>query len=300
MAHLAALSTSNADASHIDVGFVRFLKRIHKMPMLSSDEELNLTRHYAQFKDPASAQKIVNSHLKLVSRIAVSYSGYGLAINDLVAEGTIGLMRALDKFDPESGNRFSTYAQWWIKSSINEYVIKSWSMVRIGTTAAQKKLFFNLRRMKNELMLHSQDKYLSNGQIIAIANELNVKPDEVSEMEQRMSGNDMSLNMPLAEGENDEWQDLILDDAENHEEKFVEKETVIHKQQLLRQGMSKLNDREREIFIARRLQSRAQTLDELSQIHHISKERVRQIDNQAFNKVQHFMLQKAKSDKLVL
>jgi len=187
MAHLAALSTSNADASHIDVGFVRFLKRIHKMPMLSSDEELNLTRHYAQFKDPASAQKIVNSHLKLVSRIAVSYSGYGL-----------------------------------------------------------------------------------------------------------------SLNMPLAEGENDEWQDLILDDAENHEERFVEREAAVHKQQLLRQGMSKLNDREREIFIARRLQSRAQTLDELSQIHHISKERVRQIDNQAFNKVQHFMLQKAKSDKLVL
>ena len=299
MGNLAAFSQSNRDIQHIDVGFIRFLKRIHKMPMLSAEEESALTQHYKQFKDAASAQKIVNSHLKLVSRMALAYSGYGLAVNDLVSEGIVGLMKALDKFDPDSGNRFSTYAQWWIRASINEYIIKSWSMVRVGTTASQKKLFFNLRRMKKEMLMDNQDQYLSNENIEEIANELEVKPSEVIEMEQRMNGHDLSLNAPIEDAEGDEWQDIILDDKIGHEEALVESETTRKKRELLELGLSYLDDRERLIIMERRLVDKPKTLEELSSIHNISRERIRQIEVQAFKKMQSSMTRKATESRLV-
>ena len=292
------LSQSNKDVQHIDVGFIRFLKRVHKMPMLSPEEELVLTRHYKSNKDPASAQKIVNSHLKLVSRIAVGYSGYGLSINDLVAEGSLGLMKALDRFDPESGNRFATYAQWWVKAAINEYIIKSWSMVRIGTTAAQKKLFFNLRRMKKELLRDADKQYLDKQDINFIAEKLQVKYDEVVEMEQRMIGNDMSLNAPLETDETDEWQDLIMDDRENHEEKYVNDELSTKKLKLLAEGLDYLDERERLILIDRQLLSKPKTLEELSAIFNVSRERVRQIEVQAFKKIQAAVVRKAAEVRL--
>jgi RNA polymerase sigma-32 factor len=278
-------------------GLSNYLVRIKKFPMLSSDEEYMLAKRWRDRGDLKSAEKLVTSHLRLVAKIAMGYRGYGLPVGELVSEGNIGLMKAVKKFNPEKGFRLATYAMWWIKASIQEYVLRSWSLVKIGTTTAQKKLFFNLKKLKNQIAPRSEND-LKKEHVDEIANRLNVSNEEVVSMNRRLSGQEKSLNVLLGEG-GDEWQDWLTDKSMDQELKTSQNQEFKQRQNLLEESIHILNDREKEILYARRLSDKPATLDKLSKKYKISRERIRQIENKAFDKLQKCMLSAAKSKNLL-
>ena len=281
---LPTLVENTSYPSMVD-GLTRYLAEIRKFPMLEPDEEYMLAKRWQEHQDPKAAERLVGAHLRLVAKIANGYRGYGLPVIDLIAEGNVGLMQALRKFDPEKGFRFSTYAMWWIRANIQEYVLHSWSLVKIGTTAAQKKLFFNLRRLKGQ-MQELDEPIISDQTIKDIALELNVSEDEVIDMSRRISGPDQSLNVPLKAEGLDEWQDWLVDDESTHEMKFMERDENKRKNSLLETALQSLNERERRIIQERRLKEPPTTLEALSDSLGISRERVRQIEHRAFEKIQ--------------
>ncbi len=269
-----------------DGNLSKYLSRIRSFPMLEEDEEYMLAKSWSERDDVEAAHKLVTSHLRLVAKIAMGYRGYGLPLSDLISEGNIGMMHAVKKFDPERGFRLATYAMWWIKASIQEYILRSWSLVKIGTTAAQKKLFFNLRRLKGKIdAIDGGD--LKPEQVTYIADTLEVAETEVISMNQRMSGGDKSLNTPMASNIDGggEWQDWIEDDRENQEVEFAEREEFEAQYSVMKEALESLNPREQRIIHARRLTEPALTLEELSEEFNVSRERVRQIEVRAFEKL---------------
>ena len=269
-----------------DGNLSKYLSRIRSFPMLEKDEEYMLAKSWSERDDVEAAHKLVTSHLRLVAKIAMGYRGYGLPLSDLISEGNIGMMHAVKKFDPERGFRLATYAMWWIKASIQEYILRSWSLVKIGTTAAQKKLFFNLRRLKGKIdAIDGGD--LKPEQVTYIADTLEVAETEVISMNQRMSGGDKSLNTPMASDIDGggEWQDWIEDDRENQEVEFAEREEFEAQYSVMREALESLNPREQRIIHARKLTEPALTLEELSEEFNVSRERVRQIEVRAFEKL---------------
>ena len=275
-----------------------YLQQIKKFPMLSQKEEISLARKWISKGDTAAAHKLVTSHLRLVARIAMGYKGYGLPITELISEGNIGLMQAVKKYDPEKGFRLSTYAMWWIRAAIQEYVLKSWSLVKIGTTAAQKKLFFNLKKIKNQLTSYNNGS-LKPDQVREIAERLDVSESEVSDMEGRISGTDYSLNAVVSEDGESEWQDWLVDEDADQEVKLAEKEELSKRRNLLTKAINILNEREQQIIHARKLSETPKTLEELSKSYKISRERVRQIEEKAFAKLQLEMVNLAKETRLL-
>ncbi|MDE1901351.1 MAG: RNA polymerase sigma factor RpoH [Alphaproteobacteria bacterium] len=265
-----------------------YLRDIRKFPVLEANEEYMLAKSWKEHGDLQAAHKLVTSHLRLVAKIAMGYRGYGLPLSDLIAEGNIGMMQAVKRFDPDRGFRLSTYAMWWIRAAIQEYILHSWSLVKIGTTAAQKKLFFNLRRLKGE-MKAIDDGDLSQEQVHEIAQRLDVAEEEVVNMNRRLTGGDQSLNAPLSrDGEGDgEWQDWLVDTAEPADIRMGAREELSGRQKLLATAMEGLQPRERDIIVARRLSENPATLEDLSQKFGVSRERVRQIEVRAFEKLQH-------------
>ena len=278
-------------------GLSAYLDQIKKFPMLDAEEEYMLAKNWKTTGNIKSAEKLVTSHLRLVAKIAMGYKGYGLPVNEMISEGNIGLMQAVKKFEPEKGFRLATYAMWWIKASIQEYILKSWSLVKIGTTAAQKKLFFNLKKLKNQIAPQSEGD-LKQEHVDAIANKLDVSKDEVVSMNRRLSGKEFSLNAPVGE-DGDEWQDWLVDKELDHDLKFAHQEEMEQRKDLLKDSIQVLNIREKEILYARRLNDNPSTLEELSKKYKISRERVRQIENKAFEKLQKQMLLLAKSKNLL-
>lgn len=275
-------------------GLSRYMQEIRKFPMLEPNEEYMLAKSYLEHDDRDAAHKLVTSHLRLVAKIAMGYRGYGLPIGEVVSEGNVGLMQAVKKFDPERGFRLATYAMWWIKASIQEYVLRSWSLVKMGTTANQKRLFFNLRKAKSRIQA-LDDGDLNPDQVAQIATQLGVSEEEVTSMNRRMAG-DASLNAPIkaAEGESGEWQDWLEDESESAEQILVQQDELESRREMLADAMSVLNEREQRIFMARRLEENPITLEELSGEFDISRERVRQIEVRAFEKVQKAMVASAK------
>ena len=267
-------------------GLNRYLAEVRRFPMLEPQEEYMLAKRYAEHEDTQAAHKLVTSHLRLVAKIAMGYRGYGLPIGEVISEGNVGLMQAVKKFDPERGFRLATYAMWWIKASIQEYILRSWSLVKMGTTANQKRLFFNLRKVKGRIQA-LEDGDLKPEQVSEIATTLNVSEEEVISMNRRLSG-DASLNAPIkaSEGESGQWQDWLVDDSESQEDMLVEQDELENRRSMLSDAMDVLNERERRIFEARRLRDDPITLEELSGEFDISRERVRQIEVRAFEKVQ--------------
>ncbi len=267
-------------------GLNRYLDEIRKFPMLEPQEEYMLAKRYQEHDDRKAAHKLVTSHLRLVAKIAMGYRGYGLPIGEVVSEGNVGLMQAVKKFDPERGFRLATYAMWWIKASIQEYILRSWSLVKMGTTANQKRLFFNLRRLKSKIQALDEGD-LKPEHVSEIATKLNVSEEEVISMNRRLSG-DASLNAPIkaSEGDSGQWQDWLVDDHDNQEEILIEQDELESRRALLANAMSVVNERERRIFEARRLSEDPVTLEDLSTEFDISRERVRQIEVRAFEKVQ--------------
>lgn len=263
----------------------RYLSGIRKFPILEPQEEFMYAKNWAEREDTESAHKLVTSHLRLVAKIAMGYRGYGLPLGELISEGNVGLMQAVKRFDADRGFRLSTYARWWIKASIQEYILHTWSLVKIGTTAAQKKLFFNLRKLKGQLQAIDEGD-LSPENVQKISERLNVSETEVVNMNRRLAGPDNSLNAPLrAEGDG-EWQDWLVDDSANQEEVLGDQEELAGRRKLLANALTGLNDRERHIFVERRLTEGPKTLEDLSEEYNISRERVRQIEVRAFEKVQ--------------
>ncbi|WP_334174197.1 RNA polymerase sigma factor RpoH [Pseudoxanthobacter sp.] len=266
-------------------GLSRYLDEIRRFPMLEPQEEYMLAKRYQEHADPAAAHRLVTSHLRLVAKIAMGYRGYGLPIGEVISEGNVGLMQAVKRFDPDKGFRLATYAMWWIKASIQEYILRSWSLVKMGTTASQKRLFFNLRKVKGQIQA-LDDGDLRPEQVEQIARKLGVSQEDVVSMNRRLSG-DASLNAPIrADSESGEWQDWLVDDSTNQEELLAESEEMESRKKLLSQALGVLNDRERRIFEARRLTDEPVTLEELSGEFGVSRERVRQIEVRAFEKVQ--------------
>ena len=274
-----------------------YLQQIKKFPMLEAKEEYMLAKSWRDRGDIRAAQKLVTSHLRLVAKIAIGYKGYGLPVSELVSEGNIGLMRAVKKFDPEKGFRLATYAMWWIKASIQEYVLRSWSLVKMGTTTAQKKLFFNLKKLKNQLAPMSEGD-LKKEHVKEISKRLNVKEEEVVSMNRRLAGKEQSLNAKIGEGD-DEWLDWLSDNSLDQELRVSQNQEMRAKKELMNKSMDILNEREKEILTARRLSEEAVTLDELSKKYKISRERVRQIETKAFEKLQTTMLNATKSNNLL-
>ena len=274
-------------------GLSRYLREIRRFPILTKEEEFQLAKDWLDHGDVESAHKLVTSHLRLVAKIAMGYRGYGLPVSELISEGNIGMMQAVKRFDPDRGFRLATYAMWWIRAAIQEYILHSWSLVKIGTTAAQKKLFFNLRKLKRQLKAIDEGD-LPPETVATIADRLNVPEHEVINMNRRLAAPDHSLNAPLrADGENDaEWQDWLEDPTPNQEVEITEADELSHQRRMLESAMSELNERERHIFTQRRLIEEPMTLEELSQIYKISRERVRQIEARAFEKVEHSIEQK--------
>jgi len=262
-----------------------YLQEIKRFPILTAEEEYMLAKRYKEHGDAEAAHKLVTSHLRLVAKIAMGYRGYGLPVTDLISEGNVGIMQAVKKFDPEKGFRLATYAMWWIRAQIQEYVSHSWSLVKIGTTAAQKKLFFNLRKLKNQLE-SIDDGSLSPENVREIANRLNVKEAEVKDMEGRFFSGDQSLNVQIGHEANTEWQDMIVDDSEAQDKVFEKKDEYLHRKKLFNEALKILNPREKEIIKLRRLRDKPKKLEELSQQFNISRERVRQIEEKAIEKLQ--------------
>ena len=278
-------------------GLGEYLAQIKKFPMLDAEEEYLLAKNWKNTGNVKSAEKLVTSHLRLVAKIAMGYKGYGLPLNEMISEGNVGLMQAVKKFEPEKGFRLATYAMWWIKASIQEYILRSWSLVKIGTTTAQKKLFFNLKKIKNQIAPKTEGD-LKNEHVAEIAKKLDVREDEVVSMNRRLSGKEKSLNAQIGE-DGDEWQDWLVDKEMDHELKFAQNEEMEQRKDLLKESIKILNDREREILFSRRLNDEPKTLEELSKLYKISRERIRQIENKAFEKVQKYMLNSAKSKNLL-
>ena len=274
-------------------GLSRYLQEIRKFPMLEPDEEFMLAKRYKEHEDPAAAQKLITSHLRLVAKIAMGYRGYGMPISEVISEGNVGLMHAVKRFEPDKGFRLATYAMWWIRAAIQEYVLRSWSLVKIGTTAAQKRLFFNLRKVKGQIAA-LDDGSLHPDQIKQIATTLQVSEEDVVSMNQRLGG-DASLNAPMRADEGtSEWQDWLVDDTPDQEESLGESEEFKERMGLLANAMGDLNEREKAIFQARRLQENPATLEELAQEYNVSRERIRQIEVRAFEKVQDKVQQQAR------
>ena len=278
-------------------GLSEYLIQIKKFPMLEREEEYMLAKNWRNRGDIKSAEKLVTSHLRLVAKIAMGYRGYGLPVGEMISEGNVGLMQAVKKFDPEKGFRLATYAMWWIKAGIQEYILRSWSLVKMGTTTAQKKLFFNLKKLKNKIAPRS-DGDLKDEHVTEIANRLAVKKDEVISMNRRLSGQELSLNAPVGE-DGDEWQDWLADKSMDQELSFAHNEEMKQRKDLLKNSLEILNQREREILNYRRLVDQPITLEKLSRKYKISRERIRQIENKAFEKIQKHMLNAAKSKNLL-
>jgi RNA polymerase sigma-32 factor len=290
---IAKLPTIAADSG----GLVRYLEEIRKFPMLEPEEEFMLAKRWQEHGDTEAAHRLVTSHLRLVTRIAMGYRGYGLPIGEVISEGNVGLMQAVKRFEPEKGFRLATYAMWWIRASIQEYILRSWSLVKMGTTAAQKKLFFNLRRMKGQIKA-LEDGDLRPEQVKKIATTLGVPEDDVISMNRRLGG-DASLNAPVradTEGSG-EWQDWLVDEAPDQEERLVESEELSQRKAYLEKAMGTLNERERRIFEARRLTEEPATLEDLSEEFGVSRERIRQIEVRAFEKVQAAVQKAARRDE---
>ena len=282
-----------------DGGLSRYLTEIRKFPMLPKDEEFMLAQRWKEHQDSEAAHKMVTSHLRLVAKIAMGYRGYGLPIGEVISEGNVGLMQAVKKFEPDKGFRLATYAMWWIRASIQEYILRSWSLVKMGTTAAQKKLFFNLRKAKSQIEAF-QDGDLRPDQVSAIATKLGVLDSEVISMNRRLSGPDASLNAPLRSDSESEWQDWLADDNQVSQETVVaENEEKSLRMGLLQEAMVELTDRERHILTERRLKDDPTTLEELATQYGVSRERVRQIEVRAFEKLQKTMRQAAIAKNMV-
>ena len=280
-------------------GLSRYLSEIRKFPMLAKDEEFMLAKRWREHEDPEAAHKLVTSHLRLVAKIAMGYRGYGLPIGEVISEGNVGLMQAVKKFEPDKGFRLATYAMWWIRASIQEYILRSWSLVKMGTTAAQKKLFFNLRKAKSQISAF-QEGDLHPDQVSTIATKLGVLDSEVISMNRRLSGPDASLNAPLRVDGESEWQDWLEDETSVSQETYVaENQERTQRMGLLESAMTELTDRERHILTERRLKDSPTTLEELAAEYGVSRERVRQIEVRAFEKLQKSMQAAAIEKNLV-
>ena len=296
---------SNLDGMNLslvspDNNLGRYLDHIKKFPMLEAGEEYLLAKDWLEKQDTKAAHKLVTSHLRLVAKIAMGYRGYGLPIADLIAEGNIGMMHAVKKFDPEKGFRLATYAMWWIKASIQEFVLRSWSQVKIGTTASQKKLFFNLRKIKGKINA-LEDGDLTANQVNHIAKTLDVSEDDVVSMNRRMLGGDHSLNSQInrQDGEEAEWQDMLTDERDNQETQYVNHQEKNIRNKMMLEALEYLKPREKDIIIKRRLTENPKTLEDLSQEYKVSRERIRQIETRAFEKLQTVVKSKAKELKLI-
>jgi RNA polymerase sigma-32 factor len=290
----ATIPTLGSDAS-----LNRYLSEIRKFPLLKPEEEYMLAKRYQEHGDPEAAARLVTSHLRLVAKIAMGYRGYGLPVSELISEGNIGLMQGVKKFEPDRGFRLATYAMWWIRASIQEFILRSWSLVKIGTTAAQKKLFFNLRRMKNQIEAF-EDGDLHPDDVTKIATDLGVSEDDVVSMNRRMAmGGDTSLNVSMNEDGEGQWQDWLADEGPLQDERIADAQERDVRHDMLSAALDDLNDRERHILQERRLAEEPKTLEELSQVYGVSRERVRQIEVRAFEKLQRAMLRLA-GDKRML
>lgn len=283
-----------------DVSLNRYLSEIRKFPVLKPEQEYMLAKRFQEHGDPKAAEQLVTSHLRLVSKIAMGYRGYGLPVSELISEGNIGLMQGVKKFDPDRGFRLATYAMWWIRASMQEFILRSWSLVKIGTTAAQKKLFFNLRRMKNNLQAF-EDGDLNQAALTKIATDLGVSEDEVNNMNRRMAmGGDTSLNVPMREDGDGQWQDWLVDNEPLQDQRFAEAQEGDMRHAMLSEALDTLNDREKHILSERRLIDEPKTLEELSQVYSVSRERVRQIEVRAFEKLQKAMMRIAGEKRLLI
>ena len=293
---------TKSDISNLPVPSVRglslYLAQIKKFPMLDAEEEYMLAKNWKERGNLKAAHKLVTSHLRLVAKIAMGYRGYGLPVGELISEGNIGLMQAVKKFDPDKGFRLATYAMWWIKAAIQEYVLRSWSLVKMGTTSAQKKLFFNLKKIKSQIA-PNQEGDLRKEQVEEISKSLNVKSDEVINMNRRMMSQEKSLNDPLKDGDTTEWQDWLVDESMDQELVTAQKQELNDKKDLLYDSIKILDERERKILESRRLSENPKTLEELSKKYKISRERIRQIETKAFEKLQKAMLNSDKSKNLL-
>ena len=289
---------SNLPTLTSEGGLSLYLAQIKKFPILDAEEEYMLAKNWKERGNLKSAHKLVTSHLRLVAKIAMGYRGYGLPVNELISEGNIGLMQAVKKFDPEKGFRLATYAMWWIKAAIQEYVLRSWSLVKMGTTSAQKKLFFNLKKLKKQIA-PNEDGDLKNEQVKEISKRLGVKSEEVVNMNRRMMGQEKSLNEPIKSDEKGEWQDWLPSEDLDQELFVSQKQELDEKKSLLHRSIKILNDREREIIEDRKLSNNPKTLEELSKKYKISRERIRQIETRAFEKLQKAMLNATKSENLL-
>ncbi|HEX8666923.1 MAG TPA: RNA polymerase sigma factor RpoH [Allosphingosinicella sp.] len=282
-----------------EAGLNRYLAEIKKFPILSPEEEYMLAKRWTEHQDTDAAAKLVNSHLRLVAKIAMGYRGYGLPVSELISEGNIGLMQGVKKFEPERGFRLATYAMWWIRASIQEFILRSWSLVKMGTTAAQKKLFFNLRRMKNQIEAF-EDGDLKPEDVAKIATDLGVSEEDVVSMNRRMAmGGDTSLNVPLREEGDGQWQDWLVDTDPLQDERVAEAQESHMRHELLVEAMKALNERERHILTERRLTDEPKTLEELSQVYDVSRERIRQIEVRAFEKLQKALMGLAGERRLI-
>ena len=288
----------NLPSIAIDGGLSRYLTQIKKFPILDPEEEYMLARRWKKRGDLKSAQKLITSHLRLVAKIAMGYRGYGLPVNEMISEGNIGLMQAVKKFEPEKGFKLATYAMWWIKASIQEYILRSWSLVKMGTTSAQKKLFFNLKKIKNQLSPNNTGD-LKIEHVKEISKRLNVKKDEVISMNRRLIGKEKSLNDPIRDESGVEWQDWLVDDKIDQESKLSNQQEFARRKKLMDDSINILNPREKEILIARKLSDEIATLEDLSKKYKISRERIRQIETKAFEKLQKATLNAAKSNNLL-
>ena len=297
---MSNLDSMNLSLVSPDNNLGRYLDHIKKFPMLNAEDEYSLAKDWLEKSNTKSAHKLVTSHLRLVAKIAMGYRGYGLPVADLIAEGNIGMMHAVKKFDPEKGFRLATYAMWWIKAAIQEFVLRSWSQVKIGTTASQKKLFFNLRKIKSKINA-LEDGDLSQNQVKHIAKTLDVSENDVVSMNRRMLGGDHSLNSRISrhDGEDAEWQDMLRDEGENQETQYAKQEEKSIRNKMMIEALNLLKAREKDIIIKRRLTDTPKTLEELSQEYKVSRERVRQIETRAFEKLQKAMLNSAKSKNLL-
>ena len=290
--------SKNLPSIALEGSLSNYLEQIKKFPMLSSEEEYMLAKSWKERGDLKSAHKLITSHVRLVAKIAMGYRGYGLPINEMVSEGNIGLMQAVKKFQPEKGFKLATYAMWWIKASIQEYILRSWSLVKMGTTSAQKKLFFNLKKIKNQLSINNKGELNSN-HVEQISKRLNVKKEEVISMNRRLLGKEKSLNAPIKDDEDMEWQDLLIDENIDQETQISDKQIYIQRKKIMKDSMYILNAREKEILTARRLSDKSSTLDDLSKKYKISRERIRQIEQKAFEKLQKVMLNFSNSNNLI-
>ena len=289
---------SNLPTVGLEGSLSSYLSQIKKFPILSAEEEYMLAKSWRERGNIKAAQKLVTSHLRLVAKIAMGYRGYGIPVSEMVSEGNIGLMQAVKKFEPEKGFRLATYAMWWIKASIQEYVLRTWSLVKMGTTTAQKKLFFNLKKIKNQLSPNNTGD-LKNEHVDEISKILNVKKEEVVSMNRRLLGKEKSLNTPIKDESGVEWQDWIVDDKVDQELKLSHEQEFNQRKKLMDDSISILNPREKDILTSRRLSENAPTLEDLSKKYNISRERIRQIETKAFEKLQKAMLNASKSNNLL-